>query len=118
MAIVLWSFDGYQFPVDSQPEGRGGAGEWNYEEMAAYATPLNAGKDVITSFGFKSGRRTINGRCDKATRDALRGKQLARAEGPLTDADGSSITARIEKATFKEIFPGGRYEYELDFVAR
>jgi len=117
MAMTAWTFDGYTFPVDSQPE-RGGAGEWNYEEKAVYQSPLNGTTDIITSFGFKSSRRTIRGRCNQAMRDAMRGKQTSRVTGLLTDADGGSVSARIEKATFKELFPGGRYSYDILFCAR
>ena len=117
MAMIQWTFAGYTFPVDSQPQ-REGAGEWNVEEKAAYHTPLNSDKDVITSFGFKSARRTIRGRCSKAFRDAMRAKQTSRVTGSLTDADGGSKSCRIEKAMFKELFPGGRYSYDITFCAR
>jgi len=115
---TAWSFAGYTFPWNSQPEGGGGAGEWGYDEKVVIHAPLNNNTDVITSFGFKSARRTINGRGSKAFRDALRALQLARTVGLLVDADGGSWNARIEKLTFKELFPGGRYEYSIDFVAR
>jgi hypothetical protein len=113
-----WSFDGYVFPWDSQPEGWGGGGEWNYDEKTVVHTPINSTIDIITSFGFKSGRRTITGRGCKAFRDAIRAKFLARTVGYLVDSELTSTLARIEKCEFKELFPNGRYEYSVTFVSR
>jgi hypothetical protein len=113
-----FSFDGYTFPWDSQPEGWGGAGEFNYVEKTVIHTPINSNIDIITSFGFKSGRRTIVGRCCQAMRDAIRAKFLARTVGYLVDSEGTSVLARIEACEFKELFPNGRYEFSITFVKR
>ena len=118
MAIIPWSFDAYTFPIADSPTGRGGADEWNYEEKLVTHTPINSNIDVLTSFGFKSPRRTIVGRCSKATRDAIRAKFLACTVGYLVDGEGTSKLARMEKCVFKEVFPLKRYEYEICFIAR
>jgi len=118
MAIIPWSFDAYTFPIADSPTGRGGADEWNYEEKLVIHSPINSTVDILTSYGFKSPRRTITGRCSKATRDALRAKFLLRTVGYLVDGEGTSKLARAEKFSFKEIFPLKRYEYDITFIAR
>lgn len=114
---LLWEYNGYVFPADSQPR-RGGAGEWNRKRKAVIHEPINSTIDVITNLGFNSGRRTIRGRCSQAFRDQIRTFFGALTVGDLIDADGQTQSAQILEQDFQQMLPTHRYEYSITFIAR
>ncbi len=112
-----WVFSTYTFPTADSP-GRGQSDEWNDEEKLIEHEPLNADVTVLTSWGFKSRRRTISGICGQATRDQMRTFHRNATVDALTDPEGRSITARIVRAEFSTIIPTGRYRYTIEFKER
>jgi hypothetical protein len=73
---------------------------------------------IITSWGFRSGRRTITGICNQTTRDQMRTFQQNGTVGTLRDSENRSITARLVRAEFQTIIPSRRYQYTLEFLQR
>jgi hypothetical protein len=114
---LLWAFAGYTFPVECQPARRG-AGEWNRARKTVIHQPINSDTDVITDFGFTSGRRTIRGSCTQAFRNQMRSFFGGRTIGNLVDGEGQSQSAQILELDFQEVLPGLLYEYTITFIAR
>jgi len=117
MVASSWAFSGYTFPFESQPT-RGGAGDWNKARKVVRHEPINSDIDVLTNYGFTSGRRTITGRCSKTFRDTMKGHLNSLTIADLVDGDGESQSCQIWTATFDEIIPGVRYDYTIEFIAR
>src|SRR3990172_10748758 len=106
-----WSFDGYDIPYADSPV-RGSSGDWNEEEKLIEHDPLNANLTILTSWGFKSRRRSVQGTCGQLTRDTMLTKGRNRVTATLTDGEGRSISARIIRADFTTLLPvnpGARY---------
>jgi hypothetical protein len=118
MVALLWAFAGYTFPVECQPSGRQGAGEWNRALKSVIHQPINSDTDVITDFGFTSRRRTIEGDCTQAFRNQMRTFFNNKTIGNLVDGEGQSQSARIQEQDFKEVLPGLMYRYTMTFIAR
>ena len=126
MPAQQWTFDGYAFPYeDSPPPGQ--SDDWNLEEKLIEHDPLMANVTILTSWGFKSRRRTITGQCGLTTRDTIFAKWQAKIVGILIDGESRSITARITNAKFVTLRPVAslddqiytpRYEYQIEFMAR
>lgn len=114
---MVWSFSTFTFPDEDSP-GRGQSGEWNDEEKLIEQEPLNANVTVLTSWGFKSRRRTISGVCQQTMRDQMRTFQRNGTVGSLIDPEGRDMTARIVSAQFSTIIPTGRYNYTIEFLER
>lgn len=112
-----WSFATYTFPIADSPT-RGGGGEWNEEEKLIEHDPLNANVTILTSWGFKSRRRTISGVCGPTTRDQIRTLWRNATEGALRDSEDRSVNARIVKAHFTTVIPNQRYDYQIEFLER
>ncbi len=112
-----WVFSTYTFPTADSPV-RGQSGDWNDEEKLVQHDPLNADVTVLTSWGFKSRRRTIRGICQLATRDQMRTFHRAGTVATLTDPEGRAFNARIISAEFQTIIPTGRYNYTIEFMER
>lgn len=117
MVWPLWSFSTHTFPIEDSPS-RGGGGEWNEDEKLVEHEPLNADVTILTTWGFKSRRRTIVGVCGVTTRDQMRALWRARTEGLLVDSENRQVEARIIKAQFTTVIPNLRYEYEIEFLER
>lgn len=114
---VQWSFATYTFPYADSPT-RGKSGEWNLEEKLIEQDPLMANVTVLSSWGFRSGRRTIVGTCNQTTRDSLRALHANLTAGDLTDSEGRATRCRIVRADFDTILPTDRYDYSIEFVQR
>lgn len=112
-----WSFSTYTFPIEDSPT-RGGGGEWNEDEKLVEHEPLNADVTILTSWGFKSRRRTITGTCGPTTRDQMRTFWRNRTEGDLLDSENRTVTARIIRAEFTSLIPNVRYTYSIEFLER
>lgn len=119
-----WSFGGYHFPFADSPV-RGSSGEWDDEEKLVEHDPLVANITILTTWGFRSRRRTITGTCGDLTRDQIRTDQRAATVASLHDAEGRSVSARIISAKFTTVIPTasavgrrGRYTYSITFLAR
>lgn len=112
-----WSFATYTFPFADSPS-RGGGDEWNEKEKLIEHDPLNASVTILTSWGFKSRRRTISGTCGAATRNQIRTFWRNATEGALVDSEDRSINARIVEAQFTTIIPNLRYNYSIEFLER
>lgn len=124
-----WSFSDFTFPFEDSPS-RGGSDDWSFEEKLIEHEPLAASVTILTSWGFRSRRRTISGTCSATTRDTLQDKQINGVVGALVDSEGRSNTARIVSARFVTFLPktgvldcegnpaDGRYRYSLEFLER
>ena len=114
---VNWVFSTYTFPTADSPL-RGQSGEWNDDEKLIEHDPLNADVTILTSWGFRSRTRSINGICGQATRDAMRAFYRNGTVDTLTDPEGRTVQARIVKTQFNTLIPTGRYKYTIEFKER
>lgn len=119
-----WSFGSYHFPFEDSPVS-GSSGDWDDEEKLIEHDPLVASITILTSWGFRSRRRTITGTCGEITRDQMRTDQRASLVADLHDVEGRTISARIISAKFTTVIPTagvagrrGRYTYTITFMAR
>ncbi len=119
-----WSFGSYHFPVEDSPP-RGSSGEWDDEEKLIEHDPLVANITILTSWGFRSRKRTITGTCGSVTREQIRTDQRAATIADLHDVEGRTVSARIVSARFVTVIPTagvagrlGRYTYTITFMAR
>ncbi len=120
-----WSFAGYTFPYADSPK-RGGSDDWNLREKLIEHDPLNANVTILTSWGFKSSVRTIQGICNAVSRDQLKSLWTSNTVGTLTDSEGRAVTAKITDAKFSTITPeavtigvgAGVYQYSITFMER
>lgn len=121
---VNWTFSTYTFPRGDVP-AKAGSGEWNDEEKLVEHEPLNANVTILTSWGFKSRRRTITGTCGELTRNEMRIFHRNGTTALLVDSEGRSVNCRIVSARFSTMIPTagtagrrGRYEYQIEFLER
>lgn len=121
---VNWTFSTYTFPRGDVPS-KGGSDDWNDEEKLVEQDLLNCDTTILTSWGFKSRRRTITGTCGELTRDQMRTFHRNGIVAALSDSEGRSVTCRIVSAKFTTMIPTGgvagrrgRYEYQIEFIAR
>ncbi len=121
---VNWTFSTYTFPRGDVP-AKGGSGDWDDTEKLVEHDPLNANVTILTSWGFKSRRRTITGTCGELTRDQMRTFQRNATVAALVDSEARSVTCRIVSAKFTTMIPTagvvgrrGRYEYTIEFMER
>jgi hypothetical protein len=112
-----WSFNNYTFPIDCQPE-HGGAGGWSKQRKVVVHQALNNDIDILTDFGFASGRRTITGSCTKVFRDQILAYFYAHTIGALVDGEGTSVSAQILSAEFASVVSDVLYSYNLVFISR
>lgn len=119
-----WSFGSYHFPFEDSP-ARGSSGDWDDEEKLIEHDPLVASVTILTSWGFRSRRRTLSGTCGDLTRDQIRTDQRAGLVADLHDVEGRTVSARIISAKFTTVIPTGsapgrrgRYTYNITFMAR
>lgn len=117
MTHPSWSFAGYTFPIADSPV-RGGGGEWDSDEKLIEQDPLMANVTILTSWGFKSARRTITGTCGPTTRNQIRTLRTALTVGDLTDSEDRTVTCRITRAEFNTMIPNLRYDYVIEFTQR
>lgn len=119
-----WSFAGYTFPFADSPR-KGGSEDFNPDEKLIEHDPLNANITILSSWGFTSARRTIQGTCSAISRDQLKALWLNRTVGTLIDAESRSVQARITNAKFETMIPeaaisvgSGLYRYTITFRER
>ena len=106
-----WTFDSVSFSPNSDTG-------WVYDEALDISLPLNATEDIITSFGFHSGQRTVEGRTNNLTTvQSLRTKFLAKTTGNLVDDKSATARARIIRLSWRRR-PKDILEYEIDFIKR
>lgn len=119
MATLQFSFGDYTFPVEDSPS-RGGAGEWTLDEKLIEQDPLMASVTILTSWGFRSRRRTISGLCGEVTRDDLKLKHTNKLVGAFVDGEAVSVTCRIIKSDFITLSTSEtpRFSYVVTFMER